>query len=76
MLTKYYDQLTETHKGILLMVIGFLMLAYQQGWFFLEGLREMINLSFMLLSFACIGYGFYKLEGHKKILALLEKKRK
>lgn len=74
MFTEYYNQLTETHKGIVLMVAGFLLLSYHQGWFFLEGLRELINLGLLVLSLGLIGYGFYKLEGHKKILELFDKK--
>lgn len=76
MFTEYYDELTNTHKGIVLMIFGFLLLAYQQEWFFLQGLKEIINLALLILSIACIGYGFYKLDGPHKILALIDKKKK
>lgn len=75
MLTKYYNQLTETHKGILLMFSGFLLLAYQQGWMFLEGLRSIVNLGIFLMALGLIGYGFYKLDGYNKFMALINKKK-
>lgn len=72
MFTEYYNQLTETHKGILLMLVGVIILGYQQNWAFLEGLREIIRACMLILSIALIGYGFYKLEGHKKIMNFFE----
>lgn len=76
MITDYYNKLSKTHQGILLMAAGFLLLSYHQGWFFLEGLRELINLALLALSLAAIAYGFYKLDGPTKILHLLNQKPK
>lgn len=73
MLTKYFNQLTDTHKGILLMLAGLLLLAYHQGWAFLDGLRSIIDLGVLLLSLGLIAYGFYKLDGYNKIMALINK---
>jgi hypothetical protein len=76
MFSEYYDQLTETHKGILLMVSGLLLLGYQQRWAFLDGLRSIIDLGVFVLAVGLLGYGFYKLDGYKKIMALINKKNK
>jgi len=73
MLMEYYNQLTETHKAILLMFAGFILLAYQQGWAFLDGLRGIINLGIFVMAIVMIVYGFMKFDGPNKIMALIKK---
>lgn len=74
MFTEYYDQLTETHKGILLMLAGLLLLAYKLGFVFLEGLNSIISLAVYAIAISLMVYGFYKLDGPKKIKAFFNKK--
>lgn len=76
MFMQYYDRLNQTQQAIFLLVVGFLLLAFQQQWFFLGGLRAVIDWGLLLLALICIGYGFHKLEWDKKILALIDDKKK
>jgi len=75
MLMDYYNELTEMHKGILLMLVGLLLLAYQQDWAFLNGLHSIIDLAIFVLAIAVIVLGFMKIDGPKKVMALINKKK-
>jgi hypothetical protein len=71
----YYNGLTKTHKAILLMVTGFILLAYQQDWKFLEGLHTIINFGIFIIAIAMIVYGFIMFGGPDKMKALINKQK-
>lgn len=73
MFMEYYNQLTKEHKAILLMITGFILLAYQQDWKFLYGLRAIIDFGILLMAIAMIAYGFIMFDGPNKIKALINK---
>lgn len=75
MLMDYYNQLTKTHKAILLMITGLILLAYQQDWRFLCGLRSIIDFVIFIIAMVMIVYGFMMFDGPKKIMALINKKK-
>lgn len=75
MFMEYYNQLSKEHKAILLMVTGLILLAYQQEWSFLSGLRSIINLGIFILAIVMIVYGFMMFDGPQKVMALVNKQK-
>lgn len=75
MFMEYYNQLTKEHKAILLMVTGLILLAYQQEWSFLSGLRSIINLGIFIIAIVMIVYGFMMFDGPQKVMALVNKQK-
>ena len=74
MFMEYYNQLTKSHKAILLMITGLILLAYQQDWKFLYGLRSIIDFTIFVIGIVMIVYGFMMFDGPKKILSLMKQK--
>lgn len=73
MFMEYYNQLTKDHKAMLLMFTGLILLAYQQEWSFLSGLRSIINLGIFIVAIVMIVYGFMMFDGPEKVMALIKK---
>jgi hypothetical protein len=71
---EYYNQLTKSHKAILLMITGLILLAYQQDWKFLYGLRSIIDFTIFVIGIVMIVYGFMMFDGPKKIMSLMKQK--
>ncbi len=71
---KYLDQLSDTNKGVLLLLAGFLLLSFQLHWSFLEGLRAIISFGISIFALICIACGIQKLGAYEKLMEL--KKRK
>jgi hypothetical protein len=74
MFMEYYNQLTKSHKAILLMITGLILLAYQQDWKFLYGLRSIIDFTIFVIGIVMIVYGFMMFDGPKKIMSLIKQK--
>ncbi len=74
MFMEYYNQLTKSHKAILLMITGLILLAYQQDWKFLYGLRSIIDFTIFVIGIVMIVYGFMMFDGPKKIMSLMKQK--
>jgi hypothetical protein len=75
MLMDYYNQLTKQHKAILLMITGLILLAYQQDWKFLYGLRNIIDFVIFVIAIIMLVYGFMMFDGPKKVMALINKEK-
>jgi len=74
MFMEYYNQLSKSHKAILLMITGLILLAYQQDWKFLYGLRSIIDFTIFVIGIVMIVYGFMMFDGPKKIMSLMKQK--
>lgn len=75
MFMEYYNQLTKSHKAILLMITGLILLAYQQDWKFLYGLRSIIDFVIFIIAIVMLVYGFMMFDGPKKVMGLINKQK-
>ena len=67
---RWFDNLSERNRGILLVLMGVILLLFCFGW-----MREILHSIVVVSGLAFVILGLHKIGVFAKIMALLEKKQ-